>query len=154
MIKIKPRERSHSRRRGSLSPFHQSYTWSTELIISWRKRCSTRLMLRIEVSTLGSCRHQLPLESFLSKQKRSRRNSSWDSRLTGLNRSSNREVRLSLWNSISLTRDPDLRIRLTLARAQLLLRPKLGLDLGLTWANQSKEVGLRKGAPKIHMIVA
>jgi len=151
---INPRERSHSRRRDSQSPFHRNYTWSTELIISWRKRCSTRLMPRIGASTLGSCRHLLLSESFLSKQKRSRRSSSWDSRLTGLNRSSNIEVRLSLWNSIYLIRDPDLRIRLTIARAQHLWRPKLVLGLGLTWANQSKEVGPRKGAPEIHMTVA
>jgi hypothetical protein len=151
---INPRERSHSRRRGSQFPYHRNYIWSTELIISWRKICLTRLMLRIGTSTLGSYRHLLPLESFLLKQKRSRRSSSWDNRLTGLNRSSNKEVRLSLWNSISLIRDPDLRIRLISDRAQLLWHPNLGLGLGLTCTNQSKEVGLRKGAPKILMIVA
>ena len=108
-------------------------------------------MLRIVASTLGYCRHLLPSESLHLKQKRSRRSSSLDSRLMDLNRSSNKEVRLSLWNSISLIRDPDLRIRLIIALAQRLWH--LNLVQSLTIAYQSKEEEMLKGPPKIHMIV-
>lgn len=151
MIMNSPRERSHSKRKGLQSPFHRNCTWSTELTISWRKRCLTRLMLRIVASTLGYCRRLLPSESLHLKQKRSRRSSSLDSRLMDLNRSSNKEVRLSLWNSISLIRDPDLRIRLIIALAQRLWH--LNLVQSLTIAYQSKEEEMLKGPPKIHMIV-